>query len=189
MRGGSVYVRRKMCHSVINCHRSARLPRQPITTHTLTWIPMEHTCSLSAPHHHISSHLTTLRCLISFLRSGLIPNSPSYLPVPYLILLTSCLVSSSVSSCLRRPDLQQYSCLLTRWELLSIPRVPGKAKIYHHHHPISTVRSILKFYSSLHYSAVQINTCFFCFHNINKVCCVQAGCHYSLLFKITHWDL
>ncbi len=58
MRGGSVYVRRKMCHSVINCHRSARLPRQPITTHTLTWIPMEHTCSLSAPHHHTPYKLT-----------------------------------------------------------------------------------------------------------------------------------
>ncbi len=81
-----------------------------------------------------------------------------------------------MSSCLRRSvpsnDLQQYSCLLTRCELLSIPWVLGKAKIYHHHHPISTVISILKFYSSLLYSAVQINTCFctyplceLCFHN------------------------
>ncbi len=94
------------------------------------------------------------RSLISFLRSGLIPNSPSYLPVPYLIFLTSCLVSSSVSSWLRHPvpsnDLQQHSCLLTRCELLSIPRVPGKAKIYHHHHPISTVNYILSVWVPSH---------------------------------------
>ncbi len=33
------------------CHRSARLPHQPITTHTLTWVLMERTCTPSAPHH------------------------------------------------------------------------------------------------------------------------------------------
>ncbi len=188
MRGGSVYVWRKMCHSVINCHRSARLPRQPITTHTLTWILMEHTYSLSAPHHHkpykLTPHHTQMSDLVptkwthsklSKLLTCSLPdiiNLLSHLPVSVVLFPPT--ISSSIPVSSRGGSYSPFHGFL--------------AKI-NHHHPISTVRSILKFYSSLLYSAVQINTCFFCFHNINKVCCVQAGCHYSLLFKITHWDL
>jgi len=45
-------------YGICLCHRSARLPCQPITTHSLTWILTEHTCSLSSPHHHTPYKLT-----------------------------------------------------------------------------------------------------------------------------------
>ncbi len=93
-------------YGICLCHRSARLPRQPITTHSLTWILMEHTCSLSSPHHHTPYKLTPHHSQMS----DLVPMKWTHsklsklltCSLPDIINLLSCLqqcVSLSLSSC------------------------------------------------------------------------------------------